>query len=58
MTYLKMDKPRPVVLFEVAKAMATGTRPELGEERHVSSELRSLPQDTGVGPRPDSRSRG
>ena len=40
-TYLKVDKPRPVVLFEVAKAMATGTPPKIGEQRHVSpSELR------------------
>jgi general stress protein 26 len=40
-TYLKVDKPRPVVLFEVAKAMATGTPPDIGEQRHVSeSELR------------------
>jgi general stress protein 26 len=40
-TYLKVDKPRPVVLFEVAKAMATGTPPKVGEQRHVSaSELR------------------
>ena len=35
-TYLKVDKPRPVVLFEVAKAMVTGTPPKVGEERHVS----------------------
>ncbi|HEX2218210.1 MAG TPA: pyridoxamine 5'-phosphate oxidase family protein [Gemmatimonadales bacterium] len=40
-TYLKVDKPRPVVLFEVAKAMATGTPPKVGEQRHISaSELR------------------
>lgn len=39
-TYLKVDKPRPVVLFEVAKAMATGTPPKLGEQRTVTeSEL-------------------
>jgi general stress protein 26 len=39
-TYLKVDKPRPVVLFEVAKAMVTGTPPNLGEQRTVSeSEL-------------------
>jgi general stress protein 26 len=40
-TYLKVDKPMPVVLFEVVKAMATGTPPEIGEQRHVSqAELR------------------
>ena len=29
-TYMKRDKPRPMVLFEVAKSMVTGGRPELG----------------------------
>ena len=29
-TYLKVDKPRPVVLFEVARAMVTGTPPGSG----------------------------
>ena len=39
-TYLKVDKPRPVVLFEVARAMVTGKPPNIGKERHVSpSEL-------------------
>lgn len=39
-TYLKVDKPRPVVLFEVARAMVTGKPPKVGKERHVSpSEL-------------------
>ncbi len=35
-TYLKVNKPRPVVLFEVVKAMVTGTPPKVGEERRVS----------------------
>jgi hypothetical protein len=34
-TYLKVDKPQPVVLFEVLKGMVTGTPPNVGEERHV-----------------------
>jgi general stress protein 26 len=34
--FLKIDKPRPVVLFEVARAIATGKTPELGEVKHVS----------------------
>jgi general stress protein 26 len=34
-TYLKQDKPQPVVLFEVLKGMVTGTRPDLGEPRRV-----------------------
>jgi general stress protein 26 len=39
-TYLKVNKPKPLVLFEVAKGMVTGTPPKIGEERHVTrSEL-------------------
>ena len=37
--FLKIDKPRPVVLFEVARAIATGKTPELGEVKHVSGEI-------------------
>jgi general stress protein 26 len=37
-TYLKVDKPQPVVLFEVAKAMVTGMPPKVGAERQVSGE--------------------
>ena len=37
-SYLKVDKPRPIVLFEVAKAMVTGTPPDVGVERQVSGE--------------------
>lgn len=37
-TYLKVDKPQPIVLFEVAKAMVTGTPPDVGVERQVSGE--------------------
>ena len=29
-SYMKRDKPKPLVLFEVAKAMVTGGTPELG----------------------------
>jgi general stress protein 26 len=36
-TYLKIDKPRPVVLFEVAKGMLTGAAPNLGKEQKVSA---------------------
>jgi general stress protein 26 len=40
-TYLKQDKPRPVVLFEVAKAAVTGGTPDAGSLREVSpGELR------------------
>jgi general stress protein 26 len=34
--YLKVDKPKPVVLFEVAKGIATGTPPDVGAQREVS----------------------
>jgi general stress protein 26 len=41
-TYLKVDKPRPLVLFEVVKGMVTGSRPDVGEERSLSgAEVRS-----------------
>lgn len=36
--YLKVDKPQPVVLFEVAKAMVTGQPPKIGTERKLSAE--------------------
>ncbi|HEX6250822.1 MAG TPA: pyridoxamine 5'-phosphate oxidase family protein, partial [Gemmatimonadaceae bacterium] len=34
--YLKIDKPRPVVLFEVARGMVTGQTPDLGEVQQLS----------------------
>jgi general stress protein 26 len=40
-SYLKVDKPRPVVLFEVAKGAVTGQPPHVGDVRRVEgSELR------------------
>jgi general stress protein 26 len=40
--YLVNTKPRPAVLFDVAKAMVTGTPPAVGEQRHLSErELRT-----------------
>lgn len=35
--YLKVDKPKPVVLFEVAKGMITGSTPDVGEVKRVSA---------------------
>jgi general stress protein 26 len=35
-TYLKVDKPKPVVLFEVVKGMVTGTPPNVGKQRELS----------------------
>jgi len=47
-TYLKVDKPHPVVLFEVVKGMVTGSRPDIGEERQVSgAEIRSAGHGSG-----------
>lgn len=34
--YMVVNKPRPVVLFDIAKGMLTGSRPNVGEERHIS----------------------
>ena len=40
--YMVTTKPRPVVLFEVAKALLTGNPPNVGEERNLSErELRT-----------------
>jgi general stress protein 26 len=40
--YLQIDSPRPVVLFEVAKGIVTGSRPDVGEQRSLTEqELRS-----------------
>jgi general stress protein 26 len=36
--YLKVDKPQPVVLFEVVKGMMTGTPPKVGVQRQVSGQ--------------------
>lgn len=36
-SYLKMDKPQPLVLFEIAKGLVTGSPPDLGKERKVSA---------------------
>jgi general stress protein 26 len=35
-TFLKVDKPQPIVLFEVARAMVTGTPPKIGNQRELS----------------------
>ena len=34
--YLKVDKPRPIVFYEVVKGMLTGSTPDLGETQRVS----------------------
>jgi len=47
-TYMKVTKPKPVVLFEVARAMVTGSPPKVGSIRNVTErELeRGVERDT------------
>jgi hypothetical protein len=33
--YMKANKPRPMILFEVVKAMVTGQAPKVGDERII-----------------------
>ena len=35
-TYMKANKPRPIVLFEVLKARVTGSTPRIGDVREVT----------------------
>ena len=38
---MTVEKPQPVVLFEIVKGMATGDAPDIGEMHEVSgSEIR------------------
>lgn len=34
--YMKQDKPRPLILFEVLKGMVTGERPDTGEVQRLT----------------------
>jgi general stress protein 26 len=34
--YLVVDKPRPIVLFEIAKGIVTGSTPDVGEQRGLN----------------------
>jgi general stress protein 26 len=47
-TYMKVTKPKPVVLFEVARAMVTGSPPKVGSIRTVGEReiQRSVDHDT------------
>jgi general stress protein 26 len=36
--FMTVDKPQPVVLFEVAKGMITGTAPDIGEEHALTGD--------------------
>lgn len=35
--YLEVDKPQPVVLYELVKGWLTGSTPEVGEMKHIGS---------------------
>jgi general stress protein 26 len=35
-TYMKVNKPRPVVLFQVLKGMVTGSKVDIGEVKEIS----------------------
>jgi general stress protein 26 len=50
-TYLKVDKPKPLVLFEVAKAMVTGRPPKIGAQRELSGEEIKRPPTRSAQPR-------
>ena len=34
--FLEVNKPKPIVLYEIAKGWLTGTEPEIGEMHHVT----------------------
>jgi general stress protein 26 len=38
-TFLKLDKPQPVVLYELAKGFLTHDQPEIGEPRRIERPL-------------------
>jgi hypothetical protein len=38
--YLKVDKPRPVVFYEVGKGMLPGSTPDIGDTQRVSGRER------------------
>ena len=42
--FLEVNKPQPVVLFEVVKGFLTGSTPELGELHHVGDDGTSSPR--------------
>jgi len=38
-TFLEVNKPQPVVLFEIAKGWLTGSKPDIGEMHEVSGKV-------------------
>ena len=51
--FLEVNKPRPVMLFELVKGWATGSEPELGE-MHELVEPRRVARGLGTGDTPGS----
>jgi general stress protein 26 len=44
-SYMKVDKPRPVILFELVRGLVTGKAPSIGEERMLGErEIRKAAQ--------------
>ena len=39
--FLEVNKPRPILLYEIVKGWVTGTEPELGEMHHLTEPRRS-----------------
>lgn len=55
--FLTVDKPQPVVLFELAKGMVTGKPPRLGKERRVRAREFHPPARRKSARRPANRSK-
>jgi general stress protein 26 len=54
--YMKQDRPMPMVLFELAKGVVTGGRPELGDVQKLSGdELRNSADSQASGERHEQR---
>ena len=47
--YMTVDKPQPVVLFEVLKGLVTGTRPDVGQVKEVSGRRSRSAAGRGAG---------
>ena len=50
-SFLRQDKPQPVVLFELVKSLVTDETPELGEQQRIEPDMSAHPTDA----RPSAR---
>jgi general stress protein 26 len=48
--FLEVNKPQPIVLFELAKGFLTGSTPELGEMHHLQNASRERADRTSAAP--------